>query len=139
MAQEITAITWKKVCIPPSSEMSLSRMGQQDIAYSTAGLEYSMNARIRGLEDQFRGSNAAPRVGVHRRQRHGASSAISYARPRRQRGSGGAHYWVFLELREDAAERVWKMLVAEVLQPEGSWKLVFEDGSVVDGGSKRDD
>jgi hypothetical protein len=49
--------------------MSLSGLGEQDIAYSTAGLEYSMNARIRGLEDQFRGSNAAPRVGVHRRRR----------------------------------------------------------------------
>lgn len=38
-----------------------SCMGEQDIAYSTAGLEYSMNARIQGLKDRIRGSNAVPR------------------------------------------------------------------------------
>jgi len=39
--------------------MPVRHMGEQDIAYSTTGLECSMNARIRGLEGPFRGSNAA--------------------------------------------------------------------------------
>ena len=40
-----------------------------------------------------------------------ASSAISYARPRRQRGSGGAHYWAprfALEGMEKAGEQ-WRL------------------------------